>query len=735
MPKWPNFLGASVIGSNLLEFMDWVDASGYAINTKQDPAGMPILTLPPVQRSSVWRPKQVYNLWDSLFRGLPIGTFYLVNRSDSCESVTLDGKTQRIEYPGFDLLDGQQRIRALLVGTKGYLDEKRCLWIDLGAPDAGIHPCLRITSKAQPFGYDEVSGDKLGLRERGKAREILERGGKLECDDGNNGLREAFDYELFDSDVRQQGKPIVQPPLPFKATTQTFKLSDLLAVWRNGDHRNVEDGVELLRAVAGVEASREALAVLHEGFFRIERASVALLKVDTSEFRSHEDDFLALFERIGAAGTPLSDDERLYSIYKHHKPYIRDVVNKIHSDVGHILNPTKIVVTAIRIANAQAHLGGNGNPDVTAFSRAMTEDSGSVFREKLEALIPNDLENSSGGILSILSFLKNSMSFKDDVSAHWIPDVMLASLPYRLWQVLAFWVARCPSAEINSAFSDFVREDVVRFALFWNLCVLNGDKAARISFNEIRKIDAESSGFPGEKLYNILTGSEGDGCACRLVSSKDFSKSLSLPEEAIWRDNSGRFRGEKGLAETLARWWWNGGKILAWIQRDYLRREFPGYQPLSDHEEDLPYDIDHICPKEDWNDWNSVKKRFDGSNKKNMQDNRWSLGDGVGNFRLVASSTNRHDGSDDISKKMNFLIKEKGHNSESDLGFSDYAFSEDVEQIKLWTRVSRSGQVAGRRWNDDRLAAFQSAVEIRAAWLYSKFYNDLEFDEWLKPDA
>ena len=55
------------------------------------------LVLPPVQRGLVWNAVRVEVLWDSILRGLPIGTFSVKAGDGS-----------------WDLMDGQQRSNAIL---------------------------------------------------------------------------------------------------------------------------------------------------------------------------------------------------------------------------------------------------------------------------------------------------------------------------------------------------------------------------------------------------------------------------------------------------------------------------------------------------------------------------------------------------------------------------------------------------------------------------------------------
>lgn len=174
--------------------------------------------------------------------------------------------------------------------------------------------------------------------------------------------------------------------------------------------------------------------------------------------------------------------------------------------------------------------------------------------------------------------------------------------------------------------------------------------------------------------------------------------------------------------------------MLPWLQRDYIRRVFPGYAPLTDHEDDRPYDVDHICPYVDWGDWVSVKKRFDAVDagmQNRMRDGREITGDGIGNLRLVESSTNRHDQDDDIAVKMPPVVASGGMDapiSEMTDRLAEWTFP--PEYRALWERVSRPGPVTARKWNNDRLEAFQQAVEQRAVWLYRCFHDDLDLAAW-----
>ncbi len=746
--SWPTFSDQQTIaGIKLLNLVDWVSASDRVLGGDIGPKDMPLIAMPPVQRTAVWRPKQVLDLWDSLMRGLPIGAFYLLDgapelvRLREAENADKRSQLHSVDRLNFALLDGQQRMRAILAGAYGPTEGKLCLWVDLGAAGAQQAPCLRVTSKAQPFGYDGESGNKLRMDQRRSARRLIEPCPKehpLMCGD-----RRAYDVDLFDEEVKLDGNTIEKPPRPYVAvndkafTGKTFKLHDLLNAWRR--RSSDTEGVASLRGALPAFAQSDteigsALLALHEAFRRVEEAQVALLRVDPKNLHEQTKTLLDLFARIGAGGTPLSFEERLFSIYKYYVPEIRDAVDAIYTGAGRVLPPTKIVAAALRIA----HASDDDKPQYTVpsagdFAKQIGETPASKFHQSLSELIPitkavprSSVGPLSDAFLTVKRLLSRDSSRKD---AFWLPDVVLVALPAELWQVLVYWAVLREKGPGLGTDVDACREDLVRFALFWRFFVWNDEKAARWAFRYLRDAQ-DTTHFPGLALYRSFIGTEGgDRCAYALVDSSEFTQRLSKEHSASWRTDRERFGEGKERNEVGAHWWWSGRKVLPWLQRDYIMEAFPGYMPLSDHEDDLPYDVDHICPWEDCGNWWSVGSRIgalkgvDGLEQR-MRDGRDAVGNGIGNLRLVDVPANRGDQDADISCKMPFAIKDNA--SEHDkVDMARFAIS--PKDWALWKEVSRVGIVAKRQWDMGRLAALQQVVEKRAAWLYCCFYDDLRY--------
>jgi len=245
------------------------------------------------------------------------------------------------------------------------------------------------------------------------------------------------------------------------------------------------------------DAPQPAIQALHKAFCNVAQAQVSLLRVNP---RTAPKDLLALYERVGAGGTPLTAEERLFSIYKHHVPEIRKSVDTIHEEAGRVLSHVKIAAAGLRVANASKKHPSYSVPSVADFSRQM-EDPYSELRQNLEHLIPPGAEKRSRFCESF-SKTKRLLSCSDGVGAFSVPDVLLAGLPAGLWQVLVFWASSL-STEVDIAAS---RKEAVRFALFWLLCVWNDDKAASWCFEYIRKMEGDRVIFPGADLYRLLSG-------------------------------------------------------------------------------------------------------------------------------------------------------------------------------------------------------------------------------------
>jgi hypothetical protein len=703
----------------VFEFIAWASDS---IDGK--PLVQP-LGLPPIQRTALWTPRQILGLWDSLLRGMPIGAFYLIPAQAGRRSLIEPREGDAtVANNGLDLLDGQQRLRAMLLAVRSPAAMGKCLWVDFGAEPKDTLIPLRLTTRSQPFGYRE-DGAKLSLEERRNAR--------VAFDKQKPSLKESYDHLLFDKmlDLR------VAPPLPARSSlsngSTALPFTELFAAWTRKS--NVQDFVASVRGQLHGEPSNHVdrnIGLLVKGFARLEQAVIAIILISSDQADGHGDSdwLLRWFERIGAGGTALSSAERSYSIYKYYEPHIHDVVSSIERSVGYVMSPIDIVGTALRIASAKDDKFWL--PDHTAFAKAAKEKS--VLWTNLHELIPRDSLDASGRLGIAFKDLYCSLQYDQATNPLGLPALMLAKLPAHALQVIAYWIVLNPGKSAE----ELGRDEMIRFMLFWFLCSDNDEKGGRRAFEFLKKHSAsDSPRFPGLELYRHLTGT--DRAALPLVCPNNIARyclvGSTYGKWRGWKDLFERSDSEAGVdvgtKDLFRTWWHSGGKMLLWLQRQYLTERFPHYDPSSDRDEEQPYDLDHIQPRASWGvNWTTQAKRLpNGDKETHFRDGREHLGNSIGNYRWIGSSENRRDG--DLNLRQKLCLRETGQKPAG----PDWSFGVfDRQQEDVWWRAgAEDGADSKERsitWPPTRVAAFQQAVEERTVWLYGQWWNEAGFERW-----
>ena len=188
---------------------------------------------------------------------------------------------------------------------------------------------------------------------------------------------------------------------------------------------------------------------------------------------------------------------------------------------------------------------------------------------------------------------------------------------------------------------------------------------------------------------------------------------------------------ELSVVEMVERWWWDDANFLPWLQRVYLDKAFQGYDPTADRDDDTPYDVDHIVPRSDWGcNWSNRGRLFPQSlfTEEQRVQLRWTrneIGNSIGNKWLVDYASNRSWGDKSFQEKVSDI---DGGSNEVLRHLLDVFPNENRQ---LWIEASPNGG-AKLSWNYQRLTDFQSAIERRAAWLYRRLYEDLDFAAWMK---
>jgi Protein of unknown function DUF262 len=760
---------------NLSQWLDWTSGNNEDVK----------IALPMIQRGSVWKPEQVINLWDSLLRGMPVGSFMLnklKSDSDYYTDLVNRQKAHKLETAGFGLLDGQQRTMSMLLAWTLPNNERmdRRIWVDFfDTPSAEHLYRLRMTTKNHPFGFQRESpSTKLSQDDRRKARKAYEdemaylstsEPSHATQDDKDAEKEQRIQIDLY------KAKPYVSEQNAQRGISLPLDLHGLLDIWRKEtsvDEKSVKE-----KWVVAVTNKLEAISkfsvgegppekIWHklsdeqkeivksrvgkfaeslEAFFSLQ---VPLIKVRPQVFEDAKDDtkepaLATLFKRIGTGGTALSNDDYVYSMIKHRYPQTHDLVESLHkgtdSSVASILSATDLVMTAFRLAAASADLTDYESPDNKNFHNIFKSNKDFLKNKFLPLLEGNDLKTAFRNLKEILLYSK-------DKNPHGVPLLYFPVLERPLVQVLLRWLMLNPTREqqIDS------RDDILRFVMFWQLCVSDRRKSSVEAFKELL---TGGSKFPAITIAKKLVASQ---LAIPIVSPKKLealdSKMLLSTSPSTGGVNDGakvirgynsRFidakDGESNLEKSLARkfysFWWNKNErhehpILLWLQRDYVSGEFKHIDPLAGRDEDTPFDYDHICPSLHWENWTGASKS-EGTRITDFADDpqrsHHHIGNSIGNLRVWDSGKNRSDGADSPNTKLLLDAEKPEDISERETRLASSAI--EIEQQQQWIDCSGEKE-SHRKWDQKRAAAFQTAVEMRTFYLYKRFFDELKFDDW-----
>jgi len=228
------------------------------------------IVLPMIQRGTIWKPHQVIDLWDTLLRGMPLGSM-LASMARTGE-VYRDLKTGELLDPAeemLSLLDGQQRTLSMLLAWPNFGSNiMQRIWIDLAVEDDYDHLFrFHFSTESHPFGFEPggTSGNavaKLSVSDRkaayaayadvyqatqGKPLTLAERRKKLWCADSVRPWRGLFPMDLQD---------VIRAFQQSADDQQAFdeQIKKRLGQWRD----QLENRAPTLRSTDGIEvASRQ----------------------------------------------------------------------------------------------------------------------------------------------------------------------------------------------------------------------------------------------------------------------------------------------------------------------------------------------------------------------------------------------------------------------------------------------------------------------------------------------
>lgn len=611
------------------------------------------LLLPSIQRSLVWSNEKIINYWDSLLRGWFPGLM-LVHEAYSAASFDCMNIRRTATSGDFELLDGQQRMAAILLGFGiGPFAETRRLWIDLDGEQKGkMRFSLRVSSPGQPFGYQPTApNSKLYSPESRKAWDSWLFGDKVSEVNWKDkqgvieAMRERYenvlpaepklpDSEAKDDDVidairrlRPKAFLLAKGKDLSGAGDNVFPLAPILRKWANVEAQ----GATLWPMEISELDARDAFNELkRRGVANVLKCPIAIKKVE--KIFEKQGDYEEFFKRIGQGGMSLTDDELSYSLIKARIPPARQALENIVQDpkVGRLASPTQIALAGLRLARMQVFDGSN---DIwKAIGRPSPEFvSGLPFENEQSAESKDNKGNEEKQRLAKLANKFSSMLNLDDNKNNELHALMLnvrellggkagSDLTTDLGTAFpAILLGRLPKEMIDIGLmlvglGDLKQLDETTRRAFCLWCITFGD--ASWTANELaREAVSPDKAEPSTILQKVIGKLEYDGHAKLAPTCENLSKifeAIPAPTKddkdanpkPLLHDGNARFKAEgvdQSIWSTISDFKSNsdsGKNALLWVQRNYLRRRFSDFDPTSDRDEDLPIDLDHIIPND-----------------------------------------------------------------------------------------------------------------------------------------
>lgn len=727
---WPFEPNKQIHGMKLPLYLAW--ATGQTSQQSR-------LFLPAMQRGFVWKPRQIVDLWDSLLRGMPVGSLMVSALADAQPVVGLvDRVVQSADVGALGLMDGQQRTLAMLMGCPDAASPSHCLWINLAEDgQAGAPFDIRLTTQAQPFGFQRADHARLPLKVRRQARK--------KYDETHSNGQEKRDVELFTSAIdRDIPRPWVDGG---KGVFVRVK-----EAWRAYDESKGQKTEFQKRLCSELPASMDAamtrrLDRLYVALARLTELEVALIlipehlsapvRAETSPANG-PDPMVLLFERIGRNGASLSAGDLLFSMIKQQWPHAQTLINQSQANVAVrvFMGPRNYVMTAFRLAMSVDGEADNPRPDPHLFHRhlALLMRAPGEMRAPRDAAGPLRLYISDQSPLTdAFTHLHAALLYRpqSDNDAG-LPLAMLAHLSRGLVQVLLRWAIGKDAAVVDAN-----RGALIAFSLYWFLHVLHEDKATKQAF-AVARTEGASQAFPAAAIYQklIKTKANADallsGSALDLLLITEPSPALRSHECIFRKDVHGKVLATDAQRDLYKRFCWTKKPLLLWLQRAYVHDQFhgllgDGFAGFTD-EESVPYDYDHLCPRNHWGcDWRHISPRDDmpKGTKSHFRDGRSGVGNCIGNLHVLDASLNRSLGDAALEVKLtspkwtaeHSLL----HHDPSPLVGDSHAALWLAASPKVDSDSGLATEVGHRVWTAHRLEKFQEAVYRRARGLYGQY--------------
>jgi len=636
--------------------------------------------LPSVQRNFVWKPSQIECLWDSIFRGYPIGSMMLSKSGNSLM-----------------LLDGQQRATAIALGfLNPWVDEllrignvKNCpiIWVDVkpNVIPESYRFAIRVTTRSHPWGYQlKDNSSKLSVSNRRAAAEMYMR---------------LFNKQIYTNLLPTERLPYdATLPVPLSFLLEAVLEKDskhylIEACKKYIPHNYSTIGLKHRNANYIEELENSDL----DAYFDIIRDSVLSTKIPVTIISNDllidkEAEDPTLFIRLNSQGTRIEGEELMYSMYKAVCPEVKDLVDSI--GLG-IIAPSKIIaLTARLILSKDKYVA---NISLPQFKRHVQDKS---FVENMNLLIGNK-QNSP-----LSEKVKLAI---DALRYNGVPDIIIKKFikknPNGLL-LLLHWLLQNNISSLNETLKRTISGTLYRTHWFGNLdqfVSISWDKTWNLNFwdNKIKNVDYYIQ-------YPLISPTILQSFLMERAKIKTEDFCITSNDSLIWNYWSRNLiasenNNEDYINQIQAGWldfMWRlldgrDKSLILLAQSEYINNTFKEFNQIEDLEDtNTPWDWDHIYPIS----WVYRQWYIDDRTRK------WEQR--IGNFRAMSLTDNRSE-SNNLSPAERFSEPNK-----------DYFIH--CNDLIYWQQLNKD---TGRVYesNEKDVLAHANAIITRTVNIYNNF--------------
>ncbi len=633
------------------------------------------LMIPAVQRGKVWNAARVETLWDSLMRGIPIGSL-------SIRSV-VDANTGEKHW---DLLDGQQRANAISLAYQDFppkSNEDYLLWLDVGADKDNKgenHYYFKVTTPSHPWGYNISSDEKANVT--------------LSAQDKVRAMEAIKGYEWSNKD-KKNSKPYPKELWPFKADCPVP--FSVLRLFCEEGHYEIETFKKFVIDRYSKEnwcrhfLDNNLIEVVNPILWKDIVSGVNSLndiKIAAQNVGNLRDEDIGLyFKRMNKAGIEPNDEEIRYSLLKAKLPSLKSLDKVAIGRMG----PARLANVAMltyKVIKGGEWTSTINNKDIANFAK---DGDFVLFVEKNET--KSDFEK-------LLYTVEEWLLYNEQENPIGIPAYLYSRLIRNnpsLYRLLLL-IAHQYSSNVDK------KSIIAMVTLFYMYGSGDNSKEGYEILSRDNQLESNIKYWlyksvkdgvllipPTYEIYNNITkaASKQDKIALNRAWDYNSPYGKSVNKTWYWTDNSSRF-------------------LLLYSLRKYINENFYGYDPADAawNENNIPWDYDHIFPQS----WHNRKR---GVSVGEYQDEVGDALNSIGNIAPIYFSLNR---SKSDAPPCNYLNEE---NASLYITPDDFFFQPNRYKLK---------------YDKDEAFRFIHFAMERLSKIYQEWYHSLSIDTMLDFD-